>query len=129
MPEGYPQEDSFIIGDVPVRAFVACLKVTRLRTPITVFVKNKGDAAFTFTVQSSTDNGVSDAYSAINMRYLGASASSIVIQPGGEAEAIIESPVETYLSFYANPQPGSVGILRVFSRYGHYFVRADIGVP
>lgn len=113
-----PREDQFLFGDVMSSAVgIAVVRFKRVK-PIRCRVLNTGPAAFTFSVLNSNDNGVGDAYAAVNVRYLGNNVASIVVQPGADVEFLIEQAANAkeYLQFQATPQPGSAGILTVYSR-------------
>lgn len=55
-----------------------------------VSVENMGASNFVFSAQQSDDNGVTDAFAAINVRFGGASVASVTVVPGGKVAVLIE---------------------------------------
>lgn len=84
------------------------------------FVENFSEDGvdFTFSIEESDDNGVSDAYAARNIRVAGASVSDVVVKPKGTVEFLIEGLTEQYLKFLANDQNLSHGRLVLTHFFG-----------
>lgn len=122
------QSQSFSIGAVPDSTLLGVMLVDR---PGLLFgaIRNKGVLAFTFTIQQSTDNGVGDAYAAINMRIKGATVASVVVQPGGIVDFVLETMTKAYTSFYATPSSGVAGDLLVFGRFNQFDQRPATNIP
>lgn len=122
------QNQSFSIGAVPDSTLVGVVLVDR---PGLLFgaVRNKGTVAFTFSVQQSLDNGVSDAYAVINLRIKAANVASVTVQPGGVVDFVVETMTKTYTSFYATPSSGIAGDLLVFGRFNQFDQRFAVAMP
>lgn len=106
-------------GDVnDSNTVAAALRAARAGT-IFGEICNKGPANLTFSAMQSTDNGSDDAYATINLRIGGASVASVVVVPGGIVEFSIETRTELYLQLSVSPQPGSIGVISLWTPRGH----------
>lgn len=56
-----------------------------------VSIENFGLNPFVFSALQSNDNGFTDAFGVINLRYNAASVASVTVQPGGKAAVLIET--------------------------------------
>lgn len=82
------------------------------REPVLVLIENYGAAAFTAAFKQSNDNGVTDAYAAINMRNNGASVASVSVVPGGKV--VVEIETFTKICLQLNVTPVTPGVSTPF---------------
>ena len=117
MSEHNPQLEQFLIGKQPNKkladgttadnTIIGILKqhgteVNHNRsTPILGVVRNTGTESLTFAILESSDNGVSDTYSAYTVRHNKASATTITVVAGGIAHFLIEDDSENFLRLQA----------------------------
>ena len=124
MSQVFPNSRTFQIGDVNATdtVFVAG---RLLRTGMmNGRIKNKGPAAFTFSIAMSNDNGINDAWAAITFLVTtgvagsggpaGVQESSLSVVPGGEVDFVIDKAAKKFIKFSASPQPGSVGQMTLY---------------
>jgi len=105
MQEHVPFIESFHIGatkrvgeaTTPLTPGKLTLDARALTSPLFGMVENQGDAAFTFSLEQSDDNGDSDAYAAVNMRVQGANVASVTVVPGARVVFTVEAVTKKWL--------------------------------
>ncbi|RKX65561.1 MAG: hypothetical protein DRP42_04555 [Tenericutes bacterium] len=68
---------------------------------------NDGDEDLVLTLTQSSDNGLTDAFTTVNMRRGGATVASITIVPLAKAVFTVEAQTEQYLLFSKNLAKGT----------------------
>lgn len=141
MGQVFPNSTTFQIGDVNVSDTVFSVgKMTRTGM-MNGRIKNNGKNAFTFSVLNSNDNGIADAYAALDILVTaavggtggpgGTPVSSISVVPGGFVDFVIDRLSKPFIQFNASPQPGSVGQMTIYFNK-NVFVQVlgeDIALP
>jgi len=75
-----------------------------IRLPLLVSLENFGLAAYDFTVRQSNDNGNTDAYAGIALRYNGANIAGgtpLTVQPGAKVVLSIETITKPFFAGFA----------------------------
>lgn len=140
MTEPTPRVHVFDFGNEPSAAdpeFAGVVKrFQQAGAVILGLVENFGKDPFTFSVQESSDNGDSDAYSGINIRVDAASVASVEVAPGGKSVFIIEpvfGTTEAYLRFNTakvnTGDPVPYGRVSLAHWFGTLEPRWRIGTP
>ena len=95
------------------------------------FVENFSEDGvdFTFSVEESSDNEISDAYSGINIRVNGADVANVVVKPKGQVEFLLESATEKFIRLTADSQDLSHGRVVITHFFGELIRRHRIVVP
>ncbi len=99
-----PRIETFAFGEEPGVSSADYNRVAQFQDRIQsqplygmVWCDYRSALSLTLALEQSSDNGVSDAYAGINMRYGAASVSTIVVPPGGRAIFTVETLTKDWL--------------------------------
>jgi len=77
--------------------------------PLVCQVDNQGAVDLVASVHQSNDNGYSDAFAAVNLRYNGGSVTSVTVKPGCKALFTVETLTKKWIKADVNVVTGGFG--------------------
>jgi len=77
--------------------------------PLVCLVENQGDVDLVAAIHQSNDNGFSDAFAAVNLRYNGGTATSVTVKPRCKVLFTVETLTKKWIKADVNVVVGGLG--------------------